>query len=248
MIYCICKGCNSVVLFQEGDIGHEVVCAKCGARFMLNARQMIDAPIVVDKGEKGRLLKFRCQCGRKLAVPHSVKADRVKCPKCGRMMPVPPWPDEAAASVTVVPGQAEEKIAERPREGKAHRIAYISSLCWVAFLLCLIASAGGMLGSEIKLSDLKESMAAFNARTYTAGMDVARHMRKDVSVLDNSDWVRYKKDVLDREEALWTQVRNISLYLMNPITAVVLFFSIVMNIRKKTRMRRLGTQSGEHVR
>jgi len=249
MIYCICQSCNCVVLFQEGDIGHEVVCRKCGARFTLSARQMIDPPIVVDKTDKGRVLKFRCQCGRKLAIPHSMKAEHVKCPRCDRMAPVPPWPDDAAAGIAVVPDQAAGRNAEKARaqKTKAHRMASIASLCWVAFLLCLIASGGGVLGSEIKLSGLNDSKVRFNARSFSASEAVAGHVRKDVSVLDDSDFMRYKKEVLEREETRWMQVRHISLYVMCPITALVLFFGVVMNIRNKARMRRLEAHGAEQA-
>jgi DNA-directed RNA polymerase subunit M/transcription elongation factor TFIIS len=233
MIYCICERCNSVVLFQEGEIGHDVACSKCDARFVLDTRLIIDAPVVVEKPGKGRLLKFRCLCGRKIAVPSGVPAARIKCPKCGRMAPVPPWPDKAAEEAAAY--HAPQAAARGAGGQNARRTAFVTRLCGAAFLLCLVASAGGVLAAEVELRRIGDFTARNGERPADVKDAVARYLQKDPAALQEADFARYKADVLDKEDAVWREVRRLALYVTSPLAAVALLLVIVVRVRGKAR-------------
>jgi DNA-directed RNA polymerase subunit M/transcription elongation factor TFIIS len=240
MIYCKCEQCNSIVLFQEGDIGHSVQCKKCGGRFSLSARQIVEPPVVEERPDQGRVLKFRCQCGRKLAVPFSMKAEHVKCPKCNRMAPVPPRPDDESAGPPIIPvglddGFGQTWMKPTPR---ARRMSLIATLCWVAFVFCLIAASGGLVASELKLRDWSDNVAQFNARSFTGNNAVANYAHKDAAALDETDYARYRGDFLDKEGDRWKQVRLAVFYRVAPLTGVALILGIVLSLRDRARRRR----------
>ncbi len=65
-----------------------VVCPQCGAKVRLRRPPAVAAS---ESTEEGGFLRFNCSCGRRLKVvaTPSDKPSHVKCPDCGRVVPVP---------------------------------------------------------------------------------------------------------------------------------------------------------------
>ncbi len=223
MIYCKCEQCNSIVLFQEGEIGHNVFCGKCGAGFTLSVRQVMEPPVVEDRPGKGRLLKFWCECGRKLALPLSMRVERVKCPRCERMVPVPPAPPEKGpAALITVTTETGREVPPARRRPKMHPMTLVVSLCWIAFLLCAIGVAGGLIASEVKLRRVEAALRRLSEQ------EEGPHAEKSEA----------GRASLEKERNRWLGMRQIVVLGLGPPAGITFLAGVVMALLNRVRKKR----------